>query len=121
MDESEVSKLVMKWLRNNGYKFKTEPNTDEEKNVRLDFYAYKEENGQPTIFWIECKGDNGLSELLEGWIRVEYAIYHNGGLGIFACPNKSANKLLKIKPFLSKTVSKNIAILDVEKMNLIKM
>jgi len=111
MNEDRVKELTKKWLEKQGFKVYPEVSVGEKREVVLDFYAYQD---PPEVWWIECKGDQNLSELLEGFIRVEFAVWDRGGLGILAVPHKSTKKLLRYKDFL-KQAEKVIEILDVEK------
>ena len=114
MQEDLVKGLVEVWLKRKGYTWKSEVGvTGTDREVIMDYYAYREQEGEPKILWVECKGDQNLSELLEGFIRLEFAVYYGGGNGILALPHKAAERLLNYKDFLIQ--AQNIlAILDVE-------
>jgi len=121
LKEEQVKKLTQKWLRENGYTIKQEIGVSgTEREVILDFYAYREKNGEPEIVWVECKGDENLSMLLEGFIRLEFGVWLGGGLGILSVPHEATQRLLEYKHFL-KQAEKIIAILDIEKQKLIKL
>jgi len=78
LNEDQVKRLTQDWLRKNGYVIKQEVGVlGTNREVILDFYAYRDKNGDPEIIWVEAKGDVNLSELLEGFIRVTL-----GSLGI---------------------------------------
>ncbi len=132
MEEPEVKIRFENYLKKQGYikvekngkpqmtrgfgnTYTPEPNTDEQRNVRLDYYIYKDST-PPEVTWVECKGDLNLSGLLEGFVRVEYAIWLNGGQGLFVCPTEAINMMLEIREFLSKAVSNQIQILNAETM-----
>jgi hypothetical protein len=120
MNEDKVRELATKWLEGQGYKVKPDPPAplDSEKpEVLLDLYAYR--NTEPEVYWLECKGDVNLSELLEGFIRTELCVHYGGGLGLLAVPSLSARKLMRIKDFLGRSFEK-IALLDVEKGKILK-
>lgn len=119
MDEDEVKTCAKRWLEKQNYKVQEEVGVlGTQREVILDFWSYKD-GSVPEIIWVEAKGDTNLSELLEGFIRLKFAIYHGGGLGILALPHKTCQKLLKHKAFL-KQVEKVIYLLDVERNRLIK-
>jgi len=119
MNEDEVKKLTKKWLEKQGFKVHSEVAVGESREVILDFYGFKD-GSPPKIIWVECKGDENLSELLEGFIRTEFAVYDRGGLGILSIPHKATKKLIKYKDFL-KQAENIIGILDIEKNRLIKL
>jgi hypothetical protein len=128
MKEEEVNKRVEEWLTENGYSYKgvmksgDVPVPDGKgRNILIDaqgsklvnekgevvsplderFYETEELNYK--ICWIEGKGSNAnFSELLEGFIRVLYAVWHGGGLGLLAVPNEQYEKLMEEKEFLEK-------------------
>lgn len=73
---------------------------DTNRDVLLDFYGWKAGN-PPEIVWVEAKGDVGISDLLEGFIRTEFACHQGGGHGILAVPREQAERLAKYSDFLS--------------------
>lgn len=112
MEEPEASTLTRRWLEEKGYKLKAEvgiPHT--EREVVLDYHAYRD-NPEPEILWIEVKGNVSISQLLEGYIRTEMAVFYGGGKGILAAPHEATQKLLKYRNFLKSDGT--IAILDIE-------
>jgi len=120
MNEDEVKRLARVWLEDQGYRVKSDPPAplnNDKPEVLLDLFAYRD--AEPEIFWVECKGDANLSELLEGFIRTELCTHYGGGLGLLAVPSLSARKLMRIKDFLARSVEK-VALLDVEKGEVIK-
>lgn len=121
MDEDAVKKLTREWQEARGYTVKPEPSApieSEEHELFLDFHAYRGE--EPEILWIECKGDVSLSELLEGFIRMELCVHYGGGLGLLAVPTKSRRRLLKFKDFLGHSIEK-VALLDAEEGKVFKL
>ena len=121
MNEDQVKRLTQDWLRKNGYVVKQEVGVlGTNREVILDFYAYRDKNGDPEIIWVEAKGDVNLSELLEGFIRLEFAVWRGGGLGILSIPHKATLKLLKYRQFL-RQAENTLALLDVETQKLIKL
>lgn len=121
MREDEVKKLAREWLEAQGYTVKPEPPApidSEERELALDFHAYRDK--EPEIIWVECKGDVNLSELLEGFVRVEFCIHYGGGLGLLAVPSRAKRILLKYKDFLKQAES-TVAILDVEESKIYKL
>ncbi|GAI27422.1 unnamed protein product [marine sediment metagenome] len=124
MMEDEVKKRTRRWLETKGYKVKAEVKIscpdDSENNhgsVVLDFWAYKD---PAKIVWCECKGDQSLSELLEGFIRLEFGVFYGGGHGILAVPHTATMRLLSHKKFLAQAKDV-IQILDVEQNKLKQM
>jgi hypothetical protein len=101
MDEPEVKRLARAWLETAGFKVTPEPAVpDTNRDVLLDFYGWKAGN-PPEIVWVEAKGDVGISDLLEGFIRTEFACHQGGGHGILAVPREQAERLAKYSDFLS--------------------
>jgi len=120
MEEPEVSQLTRRWLEKHLYKVKPEVGVSgTEREVILDYFGYREKE-EPEILWIECKGDVSLSQLLEGFIRTEFAVYYGGGHGILACPTKAIEKLMNHRDFLKQSENV-ICLLNVENPQLIKL
>lgn len=116
MREPQVSQIVQQYFSEQGYKVHREVavgGTDRE--VIIDYWLFKEPNEN---VWVECKGDVGLSELLEGFIRLEFAVYYGGGKGILAIPDQAFLKLEKYNEFL-KQAENVICLFNVEKLSLI--
>lgn len=112
MDEDEVKRRTRAWLESQGYKVTEEIGVSgTERQVILDFYGYREQQSEPQIIWVECKGDQNLSELLEGWVRLEFGVFYGGGKAILAVPKDAAERLLKHEEFLK---GSTIKILNVE-------
>jgi hypothetical protein len=94
------------------------PDGVNEKGVLLDHQGFKDKI--PDLVWIEAKGEVVLSELLEGFIRTVYAVYHGGGNGYLAVPHAEYEKMLEQKEFL-KAVAEAVngkglmGLLDAEK------
>jgi len=139
LNESKVKQLTEKLLKEQGFKVKPEvPVLGTEREVIIDYWAYRDSDisayaipvlsqsasfwsiqpRSPHILWVECKGDVNLSELLEGFIRVEFAVYYGGGLGLLAIPNNATQKLLKYKDFLK---NNTVGILNIEKGQIIAL
>lgn len=121
MREDEVKKLAREWFESQGYTVRPEPPApveSEERELALDFHAYRDR--EPEILWVECKGDVNLSELLEGFVRVEFCVYHGGGLGLLTLPSSARRRLLKHADFLRHSVA-TVAILDVEARKVFKL
>lgn len=99
MEEPIVKEWTRKWFEERGYRVKLEPpviSTDRE--VILDFYAFKD--GDPAdVVWVEAKGNVGISDLLEGFIRTELAVFMGGGRGVLALPQTSARRLERYSDF----------------------
>jgi len=127
MTEQEVNEKVKEWLLANGFRYKgvlrdgDVPAPDGYRRVRIDHQGYDDANLR--LIWVEAKGSNTpLSELLEGFIRLAYAMWHGGGNGLLAVPSEEAQILLDetVRSFLSGIASAlslkgNIGIWDVEK------
>lgn len=127
MTEQEVNEKVKEWLLANGFRYKgvlrdgDVPAPDGYRRVRIDHQGYEDANSR--LIWVEAKGSNTpLSELLEGFIRLAYAMWHGGGNGLLAVPSEEAQILLDetVRSFLSEIASAlslkgNIGIWDVEK------
>ncbi|MDE2439207.1 MAG: hypothetical protein KGN01_07510 [Patescibacteria group bacterium] len=117
--EDKVKFKISEELRELGYQVKAEvPVVDSGRNVILDFFAfshtgqsrarkssnmniqeptYSQAQGEPSPpdkIWVECKGDVNLSELIEGFARLDFALFYSGGRGIFAAPQEQI-KLMK--------------------------
>jgi len=113
MREPQVSQFVQQYFSEKGYKIHREVavgGTDRE--VIIDYWLFKEPNEN---VWVECKGNQGISDLLEGFIRLEFAIFYGGGKGFLAVPNEAFCKLEKYKDFL-KQADGVIKLLNVEKV-----
>lgn len=101
--ESVIKEKTRQYLKGCGYKVTEEPNVSEE--VRLDLYAFKyipsgKTKTKPDIIWIECKGDVGFSDVLEGLVRTAFANYINGGQGMLSLPRKQYLMMKKHRDFL---------------------
>lgn len=126
MTEQEVNEKVKEWLLANGFRYKgvlrdgDVPAPDGYRRVRIDHQGYDDANLR--LIWVEAKGSNTpLSELLEGFIRLAYAMWHGGGDGLLALPAEEAEMLLDetVRPFLEEvskalTIRGKIGIMDVE-------
>lgn len=113
MREDKVKEATYHWLEEQEWTVKSEVGVSgTEREVIIDFYAYRERS-TPEILWVECKGNQNLSDLLEGFIRLEFAIFYGGGNGYLVAPHKATTKLLKHRIFLSQAASV-IKLLDIE-------
>lgn len=145
MIEKEVHVLSKRWLESQGYQYKgvcnegktfenrydgqvekvgghvPVPTVTENEKVLIDNQGEKQENGKWIRVWIEDKGSNAnLSTLLEGFIRVVYAVYHGGGDGLLSVPHDRMRIIEENMDFIKQvaevTVGKGrIGILDAEK------
>ncbi len=116
MDEPEVSQRAIKWLRNQGYRVKTEvplPHPNGLREVVLDLHAYKDINDEPDIIWCECKGDVGMSQLLEGFIRLLACIIYGGSKGYLFLPHDATERILKY-PEVLEIATNVMRIVDIE-------
>lgn len=107
MTEGEVNLKVKEWLSSHSFKYKgilnkglgQVPVPDGTRNVLIDHQGFRDDI--PDLIWIEAKGaDLNLSELLEGFIRVTYAVFEGGGTGYLATPHREFELLLERKEFL---------------------
>jgi len=131
--ENEVNVKCREWLGKNGYKYKgilnakPEKSTDENgfgqvpipdgtRSVLIDHQGVRD---RPVdLIWIEAKGsDVGMSQLLEGFIRMVYACYHGGGKGLLAIPTIESARMLEQSDFLRRVAvscERQVGILDAE-------
>lgn len=138
MTENEVNIKVKEWLEANGWHYKGVlakghiPVPDglettiliDHQGVKHDniskFYGNQSDPSLPHLIWVEAKGNNvALSELLEAFIRVCYAIHYGGGTGLIAAPHNQIKMLLERREFLSEVSSAvfrwgRIGLLDAE-------
>lgn len=95
------------------------PVPDGTRSVLIDAQGFRDDI--PDLVWVEAKGSGlNLSELLEGFIRVNYAVYEGGGRGYLATPHKEFELLLERKDFLEAVAHSvngrgQMGLLDVEK------
>lgn len=134
MREEEVHLLSKKWLEDNGYGYKgvcnegtglgghvPVPTVTENEKVLIDNQGEKRENGEWIRLWIEDKGSNAnLSTLLEGFIRVVYAVYYGGGDGLLSIPHDRMRVIEENQEFFYRfanaAVGKGrVGVLDIEK------
>jgi len=136
--EDEVNIVCKKWLEDCDYAYKgilnAKPKTSQERNGKdtgwgqvpvpdgksqclIDHQGISDKDR--SIIWIEAKGEgDAFSELLQGFIRVLYACYHGGGMGLLAVPDKEYNQLLEQKEFLTNVAragERNIGLFNAEK------
>lgn len=133
MTEDQVNTIVEKWLLSKGYKYKGVcknrkiaqkensvgqiPVPDGTRQVLIDHQGVKD---APNIdlLWIEAKGGgDNLSELLQGFIRVIYAVWHGGGRGLLAVPQSEFNMLNEQIIFLAsvaKSAERQIGLFNAE-------
>lgn len=136
MTEEEVNILVKVWLLSQGYSYKgilnarpknginsigwgqvPIPDGSNPPSVLIDHQGIKDRNHE--IIWIEAKGGScGMSDLLQGFIRMAYACYWGGGSGLLAIPTEQSQRMLEQSDFLrkvSKSSERRLGILDAEK------
>lgn len=120
MTEDEVNKICRNWIRRQGFHYKgilnrgkgQVPVPDGTRSVLIDHQGTKD--NPIDLIWVEAKGSGcNLSELLEGFIRVAYAVWHGAGRGLLAAPAKEVAILRKQKDFLA-SISSGLGLLDVE-------
>jgi hypothetical protein len=114
MTEDQVNQRCKSWLISQGYKYKgilnlglgQVPVPDGNRQVLLDHQGFNDHTKE--LVWIEAKGSGvNFSELLEGFIRTCYGIYHGGGNGYLAVPHDEYGKMLEQKEFL-KAVAESV-------------
>jgi len=125
MTEDEVNVKCREWIEKRGFKYKGVLNKGlgqvpiplGERSVLIDHQGVNDR--ERNLIWIEAKGDVNLSQLLEGFIRVTYAVYEGGGTGYIAVPHNEFGILTERLDFL-KAVALSVngkgmmGILDVE-------
>jgi hypothetical protein len=128
MTEDEVNIRCREWLERQGYRYKgilnqgygqvAIPDGSGQRAVLLDHQGFSDRTKE--LVWIEAKGSSvNFSELLEGFVRTVYAIYHGGGNGYLAVPHAEYQRLLEQRDFL-RAVAESVngkgvmGLLDVE-------
>lgn len=135
MTEDEVNISCKHWIESQKFKYKgvlnTKPKTEYEPNgygqvpvpdgnrqVLLDHQGIKD--SPIDLIWIEAKGsDVGMSQLLEGFTRMAYAVYHGGGKGLLAVPSNEFNQMKEQVGFLKAigvASERQLGLLDAETM-----
>ena len=127
MKEKEVNEKVKAWLEKQNYSYKgvlkggDVPIANGKRDVKLDAHGVRLINDKKGIvpfeegkgydgnsntkdyqfesIWIEAKGDVGMSDLIEAFGRVCYAIWHSKGLGLVAVPKKQFEMMREEKDF----------------------
>lgn len=137
MTENQVNLAVEKWLLSQCYKYKGVnksrkvakdensvgqiPVPDGLRQVLIDHQGIKDVP-EIDLIWIEAKGSNvGMSALLEGFIRMVYAVWHGGGKGLVAIPDNEYNQLFKQLSFLkavAKSCERKIGLFNAETLNI---
>lgn len=129
MKEEEVNKRVKVWLEERGYTYKgvlkngDVPVPDGKRDVLIDAHGIQLVNKKGDVLefeegkgykgddntkdyryetiWVEGKGENAnFSELLEGFVRTLYAVWHGKGIGLLAVPSDKFELLMEEKEFL---------------------
>jgi hypothetical protein len=132
MTEDEVNLKCREWISKQGYKYKgilniglgQVPIPNGERSVLIDHQGFCFSN--KSLVWIEAKGEVNLSELLEGFIRVNYAVYEGGGIGYLATPHKQY-ELLKDRLDFLKAIAYSVngkgflGLMDVENNTIIEL
>lgn len=145
MNEKEVNKKVKKWLEKQGYSYKgvlthgDVPVPGTGGKVKLDAHGVRliNEKGDVVEFeegkgydgnsdtkdchyesvWVEAKGDVGMSDLIEAFGRVCYAVWHGNGLGVVAVPKKQFEMMVDEKEFFAKMAELTVGKGKIEIMN----
>ena len=136
MTENEVNISVKKWLESHNYKYKGILNPGNgkvnstdigfgqvpvplpcgERLILIDHTGHNDRTKD--LIWVEAKGEVGMSQLLEGFIRVTCACYWGGGSGLLAIPSAECNRMLEQRDFLKRvgiSCERKVGILDAEK------
>lgn len=136
MTENEVNISVKKWLESQNYKYKGILNFGNGKvkssdvgfgqvpvplpsgmrSILIDHTGHNDITKD--LIWVEAKGEVGMSQLLEGFIRVVCACYWGGGSGLLAIPATECEQMLEQRDFLKRvgvSCERKIGILDAEK------
>ena len=111
--EDSIKAQIKASLEANGFKVKREVAVvDSGRNVILDFYAFKDDN-PPQIIWVECKGDVNLSELIEGFARLEFALFYGGGKGIFVAPKRQIELMQEFGEYFNQVAHIELRAIDI--------
>ena len=108
MTEGEVNETVKSWLEAHNYHYKgicrngQVPVPIERVTILIDHQG--EKLTPPQRLWVEAKGDVNMSELLEGFVRLCFAVFYGGGDGLLAVPQKQLWHLLEVQEFLGTMV-----------------
>ncbi len=135
MTENEVNEAVKKWLTGQGYTYKGILNPgngkanskdtgygqvsvpDGTRSVLIDHTGHNDFTKD--LIWVEAKGGEcGMSQLLEGFVRMVYGCYHGGGSGLLATPSAECSRMLEQRDFLKRvgiSCERKVGILDAEK------
>lgn len=137
MTENEVNEVVKGWLLSQGYAYKGILNTGNsktksndigygqvpipfpsgERSILIDHQGHNDRTKD--LLWVEAKGGKtGMSQLLEGFIRVCAACYWGGGSGLLAIPTTECEQMLEQWDFLKRVAmscERRVGILDAEK------
>jgi|GEM_PF-2525497 len=129
MKEKEVNEKVKVWLEKQNYSYKgvlkggDVPIANGKRDVKLDAHGVRLINDKNKIvnfeegkgydgnsntkdyqfesIWIEAKGDVGMSDLIEAFGRVCYAVWHSRGFGLVAVPEKQFEMMVEEKDFFA--------------------
>lgn len=136
MTEDEVNEKVKQWLENQGYKYKgilkarngsenptgtgygqvPIPLPSGDRLILIDHQGVKDK--PVDLLWVEAKGSSiGMSQLLEGFIRVTCACYWGGGRGLLAIPSMEYEALKEQQGFLTRvsiSCDRSVGLLDAE-------
>ena len=129
---------VREWLLDQGYSYKGVLNARPKKSTKPSGFGQVpvpdrlKDNGSTAVLidhqgiknrpvdliWIEAKGSGvGMSQLLEGFSRMAYAVYHGGGRGLLAIPTVEFEMMFTQRTFLGAIVisaERPLGLLDAE-------
>ena len=130
LSETQVKSRLVRWLEAKGYRVNREsivcgPWCDHTllwgkrdsglilHDIILDFHAHNDVDD----IWCECKGDVGVSQLLEGFIRLQAALHYNKGRGMLVTTRAAKSRfLLRYKDFFERLLQQtpNIEVVAAE-------
>lgn len=122
LTEDEVNIKVRDWLIAQGYIYKGILNKGKGQvpvpvEPQCEYIDHQGEKlNPPERLWVEAKGShNSVSDFLQGFIRLTFAIWYGGGDGLLALPEDGLNKILAFREFLERVA---IATMDRGKIGL---
>jgi hypothetical protein len=104
MTEGKVNETVKSWLEAHDYHYKgicrngQVPVPIEGVRILIDHQGEKLTPAER--LWVEAKGEVKMSEVLEGFVRLCFAVFYGGGDGLLAVPQRQFRHLLEIQEFL---------------------
>lgn len=119
MTENEVNQKVKEWLTKQRYQYKgilssgDVPVPDGNRRVLIDHQGFRKEDLD--LIWVEAKGSGtNFSELLAGFAKLLYAVYHGGGRGYLAVPSEEYEIIMEQKDFFDSISKGRVSALKIE-------